>query len=82
MKELFLFPPLPACFTVWTVNYVTSSFTKEEITLLNEAIEHYKSANSVSKTDFDNIVWQEVFDNGVKVKKDIVVHVWKVLHIY
>ena len=30
------------------------------------------------KTDFDNIVWQEVFDNGVRLDRNItIIEVWK-----
>ena len=30
------------------------------------------------ETDFDNIVWQEVFDNGVRLDRNItIIEVWK-----
>lgn len=32
---------------------VMGTFTKEEIRLINEAIDHYKSANNIEKEDFD-----------------------------
>lgn len=44
------------------------------------ALESYyiqKVINLVDKLKYKSIVWEEVFNNGVKVPKETIVHVWK-----
>lgn len=37
----------------------------------------YKLLNITNKLDAKSIVWQEVYDNNVPLRKDTIVHVWK-----
>ena len=47
---------------------------------LLESIYIKKLLNIVSSYPTNNgyILWQEVFDNGIQVKNDTIIHVWKV----
>ena len=48
---------------------------------LLESIYIKKLLNIVSSYPTNNgyILWQEVFDNGIQVKNDTIIHVWKVI---
>ncbi|XP_074152330.1 beta-hexosaminidase subunit alpha isoform X2 [Sminthopsis crassicaudata] len=67
-------------FTCWQSNPDIKAFMKERGFDCFEELESFyiqKLLNIVSSYRKGYIVWQEVFDNNVKLKPDTVVHVWK-----
>ena len=53
---------------------ITGDYSKLESLYISKLLEIVSSF----KTNNGYIVWQEVFDNGVTVKNDTIIHVWKV----
>ena len=40
---------------------------------------YIKKLLDIVPTNNGYIVWQDVFDNGVQVKDDTIIHIWKVI---
>ncbi|CAH1112226.1 unnamed protein product [Psylliodes chrysocephalus] len=67
-------------FECWESNSNIAQFMKKHKIGDYNALESYyiqKVINLVDKLKYKSIVWEEVFNNGVKVPKETIVHVWK-----
>uniref|UniRef100_A0A8C6SVN6 Beta-hexosaminidase n=1 Tax=Neogobius melanostomus TaxID=47308 RepID=A0A8C6SVN6_9GOBI len=68
-------------FTCWKSNPDIQAFMKqqgfgEDFTKL-ESFYIQRLLDIVGQTNKGYMIWQEVFDNGVKLKPDTIIHVWK-----